>query len=588
MTRYKFTEADKTRFIIKNELLTEEQKKEILQFFAEHPEQDSKIKDWNSKIPYSVFDKVMYDFDNDFDKLPTWTIDDLEEGVDYDYLGEYIGYNFYFIYTHKASVTFASNNVPPEIWSPLPSWYNKSNAKKDYIYLRHAGLNCYSGAKWCTAMNHQNENRSFMREYIQDDNQCFIYAISIENMAESPKSKVKASSLSYINKYAIIIEMLKTEPGFSYYKICDGFDRYREEQKDGKKFERIIKDAESGKNKELQDKIYNCIKKLSSNYDYDINIADGGMDYDTYKTIVSNNLNDFLQINDMMEPALLGGEHSKNYKLYCSFKDIVGIPEDLYEVHPGSNFNLEDTYDYESQANGSNYFFKDYFTALKKANTSLNTSDMEKCVRYLFDPTKSYLSGGNNTKSLMFHILRHYFRMACNYESFNFMNCLANLYIDASDSGNPWNKITDMFFDDIDVLEKEIKQMITATTSLYDSKENKLLLEVNTVYDLVRLFMRAHLPKQNDPLTIIYNTVPETLLNHLKLDDKTIPYLYRNFVHELKPTEKPLYEYGEFTNMQPTTAFLIVDYLNGEDFVFRRDVVNDFLGFTSLSYFSTY
>ena len=167
---------NKDRFIDKNEVLTDKEKEFYKKFFKEHPEQEGKIKNWNFKITKEDFDKVIYDYDNNSGKLPKDILDNLKEGEDYNYFGELDGYKMYFIYTHKASVAFASNNIGPHVWSPLPSWYEKDNARNDYIYDRSNKV--YSGAKWCTAMNHDDY---YFKRYIFDYGICYIYCIATDD-----------------------------------------------------------------------------------------------------------------------------------------------------------------------------------------------------------------------------------------------------------------------------------------------------------------------------------------------------------------------------------------------------------------------
>lgn len=109
----KLLESDKDRFFDKNENLNDKEKEYYKKFFKDHSSADKQIKNWNFKLSKEDFDKAIYNFDNNFSKLPTETMDDLEEGVDYEYLGdiEEFDYKVHFIYTHKASYTIASNNV---------------------------------------------------------------------------------------------------------------------------------------------------------------------------------------------------------------------------------------------------------------------------------------------------------------------------------------------------------------------------------------------------------------------------------------------------------------------------------------------
>ena len=174
---------NKDRFIDKNEVLTDKEKEFYKKFFKEHPEQEGKIKNWNFKITKEDFDKVIYDYDNNSGKLPKEKLSDLVQGEDYEYLGKLDGYSLYFIYTHKASYTIASNNVGLPVWSKLPYWYEKDNSKNDYIYDRFTDT--YSGAKWCTAMHHTDY---YFVKYFKEQDTCFIYGVS--DSADTPAEKI--------------------------------------------------------------------------------------------------------------------------------------------------------------------------------------------------------------------------------------------------------------------------------------------------------------------------------------------------------------------------------------------------------------
>lgn len=190
---------NKNRFIDKNENLTIGEKEYYKKFFAEHPEQEGKIKNWSFNLKKEDFDKVVYDYDNNLSKLPTETLKDLKEGWDYNYFGELLGYKMYFVYTHKASWTLASNNVGTPLWSPLPGWYAKSNTKDDYLYDRRTKK--YSGAKWCTAMHHTDQ---YFNSYVHDYGICYIYCLAtdsiVKNTAISPNETKLAVTVYFTGK----------------------------------------------------------------------------------------------------------------------------------------------------------------------------------------------------------------------------------------------------------------------------------------------------------------------------------------------------------------------------------------------------
>lgn len=166
--------------------LTDEQKEEVKAFFNKHNEQEKFI-DWNnSNLTYDDFKAVIDNFNNRF--LPKYSLKDLKEGEDYITLGDYDSFKFYLIKTYKASVAFASNNIGPEIWSPLPDWYTsvagdstnwKDSVKYDYPQkISEDNTVLYGGAKWCISMNHTDK---FWKEYTYieatDSITFFIFAI---------------------------------------------------------------------------------------------------------------------------------------------------------------------------------------------------------------------------------------------------------------------------------------------------------------------------------------------------------------------------------------------------------------------------
>lgn len=167
---------DVSRFIKNNVNLTDEQKSKVNQFFKDHSNLNGKIA-WQSEgaiLPYSAFNKVMDEFNSRF--LPKGILTDLVEGRDYEIVynkNDIIGYE---ILTYKASVTIASNNVGPEVWSELPESYKEApgydrNIIKDFP-VNEEGL--YGGAKWCTAYNHTDE---FWNQYTKDVGLKFIYLV---------------------------------------------------------------------------------------------------------------------------------------------------------------------------------------------------------------------------------------------------------------------------------------------------------------------------------------------------------------------------------------------------------------------------
>ena len=197
MIRYKFTEADKTSKIQKHPNLSDEQKEELIEFFKTHTDQHNLI-DWNrfNKMTYEEIHEIIDTWEKTH-LLPKDRLEDLKEGVDYEYLGEDNGYKFYFIYTYRASVAFASNNIGPEVWNALCSWYIhnvageetnwEQNVLYDYPQKKLDGGITYGGAKWCISMNH---TQRFWREYTIDNGYSFVFAISNSSMKDSRLNKL--------------------------------------------------------------------------------------------------------------------------------------------------------------------------------------------------------------------------------------------------------------------------------------------------------------------------------------------------------------------------------------------------------------
>ena len=237
-------EANKSRFFDNNKNLSDIEKDYYKKFFKDHPEQDSKIKNWSYSLTKEDFDKVIYDFDMHGENLPTETLNDLREGWDYDYLGETEDYDLYFIYTHKASYTIASNNVGLPVWSDVSVWYSLSNVKKDYKYDRVKDL--YSDAKWCTSMHHDNK---YFKEWIEDKGVCLIYCVG----------KLDSFILSdYCKKLAIAIY-----PNGEIMNVWDALDRDYFLLDDFKhEIHSLLKENKT--------KFKECVYKLRNTHDYDI------------------------------------------------------------------------------------------------------------------------------------------------------------------------------------------------------------------------------------------------------------------------------------------------------------------------------
>lgn len=195
MTRYKFTEADKTSKILKHPTLSDEQKEELIEFFKTHNDQHNLI-DWNrfNKMEYAEIRAIIETWERTH-LLPQRKLSDLKSGKDYEYLGEEDDYKYYFIYTYEASVAFASNNIGPEVWSPLCDWYIKNeggeetnweqNVLYDFPQKELDGGITYGGAKWCISMNH---TQRYWKKY-RDNDKDFVFAIRNSSSEKDKRNK---------------------------------------------------------------------------------------------------------------------------------------------------------------------------------------------------------------------------------------------------------------------------------------------------------------------------------------------------------------------------------------------------------------
>lgn len=220
---------NKDRFIDKNSNLAPWEKEKFKKFFREHPEQESKIKNWSVNLSPNDFKQIIKSYNERL--LPKNTINDLKEGVDYEkiYSSEEDGYDYYYIYTYKASVAFASNNIGLPIWGCEPDWYigadeYESNVIRDYPeFCREDGRIFTGGAKWCISMNHT----SYYWDYYTHENGknlAFIFALYTR--------KDYDYNNNYYNKYALCINKSTLFAGRnkrrSSFEIYDGDDDYVE------------------------------------------------------------------------------------------------------------------------------------------------------------------------------------------------------------------------------------------------------------------------------------------------------------------------------------------------------------------------
>lgn len=202
--------------------LSDEEKDIIIKFFSLHPEQDKKCKefgiDWN-RIDNTAdkFFNLINSFNERF--LPKLTLSDLKEGEDYVYLGEDSYYNYYFILSYKGSVTIASNNVEPEVWTEnFGLGYDRAisfddNSMRDYpIKTLENGKVLKGGAKWCISTNHSDAH---WEDYIFGvDNGGWGYYFIFACMKRSIKN--------IEDRYKKVAIQLDSEKEFNY--LFDMFD----------------------------------------------------------------------------------------------------------------------------------------------------------------------------------------------------------------------------------------------------------------------------------------------------------------------------------------------------------------------------
>ena len=264
MTRYKYTEADKTNKIKKHPALTDEQKDEFIEFFKTHNDQHNLI-DWNifNRMNYEQIHTIIENWEKTH-LLPKATLKDLKEGTDYDYIGKDGGYDYYFIYTYRASVAFASNNIGPEVWSPLCEWYISNYAGEKtkweenvlYDYPQKGDDSTpfnsvtYGGAKWCISMNH---TAKFWNQYTSDKGYNFVFAI-----------RDSYSNNTQRNKYAIELKGSSVQETYNSWdknssSAVTDFLRYNAEAKN--RLEKYSAKSEGIKKKEIKQKEINEFKK---------------------------------------------------------------------------------------------------------------------------------------------------------------------------------------------------------------------------------------------------------------------------------------------------------------------------------------
>ena len=182
------------RFVDNNVNLSDEQKKEVKDFFRKHPDLNGLV-NWQKEgvlLKYADFRKIMDDYTNRKHEQVDG-LSQIKEGVDYKIVYNSDGVTAYEVLTYKGSCVLASNNVSPEVWSDVDENYKNApgferNVVKDYPQKVIDGNTLYGGAKWCTAYKNTD---SHWNEY-QQARMKFVYIIG-----NVPTGKV---ALAYLPK----------------------------------------------------------------------------------------------------------------------------------------------------------------------------------------------------------------------------------------------------------------------------------------------------------------------------------------------------------------------------------------------------
>ena len=258
----------KDHLIRRNPNLTDGEKQEIIEILGKHPSYDNKI-DWNKNdsLTYEDFMSVLRPlYINDLDPRG------LVEGQDYDILYESDDEVLYFVYTYDASRILASNNVEPEMWTPIPSWCGEAEKTDEAHAFGHFDSehgDMKPGAKWCISM--QTSDR-YWNQYSQDFYFLFWFR--------------KRASLRDSRKIAIGVSKSTWEVAL----ICNGADNEIRTPILPSYIMEVIKNY---KKKEKEKELNRIKSKLKLNpqtnrYDYD-----GHLDGNTLSNFVSEGGNGF-------------------------------------------------------------------------------------------------------------------------------------------------------------------------------------------------------------------------------------------------------------------------------------------------------
>ena len=191
---------NKDRFIDANPNLTDEQKEELKKFFLKYPQYESKLGDWQKSKDWTweTFEPIIaFSKKGNFEKTAT-TIEGLKAGVDYRVILVTDKLAAYQPLTHKGSWVLASNAVGPAVWTPIPGWYSRENAKDDYIQSA-TDSSLWSGAKWCISMKH---SPKYWNDYTKSNEIKFLFVMSNDNsVVPSKKVAITYYSPSRVELY---------------------------------------------------------------------------------------------------------------------------------------------------------------------------------------------------------------------------------------------------------------------------------------------------------------------------------------------------------------------------------------------------
>ena len=305
----------KDHLIRRNPNLTDREKQEIIELLGKHPSYENRI-DWskNKFLTYEDFLKVLRPlYINDLDPRG------LVEGTDYDILYESEDEVLYSIYSYDASRILASNNVEPEMWTPIPGWCGYEEKVDEAHAFGHFDSehgDMKPGAKWCISMQTSTRYWNRYSEYFY-----FLFWFrNDDNLGDDRKIAIGLSKKTW--EIALIYngadEEVKMElPSYIMEAVNKGVN--------------ILKEKEANRIESL--KSIFTLNPKTHRYDYD-----GDLDLDILKNFVSEDGNGFT-----INFGKITGDFSC---IYSALKSLKGAPQEV---------------------GGSFYCFENHLTSLKGA-----------------------------------------------------------------------------------------------------------------------------------------------------------------------------------------------------------------------------